>query len=173
MRELADAVRIRQFMRALGREAIEPTQVYFTGGATAVLLGWRDTTIDIDIKVVPDRDAVLKAIPTLKESLHINVELAAPDDFIPVRDGWHERSPFISQEGRLSFRHFDLVAQALAKIERGHTQDLDDVWMMIERGLVTTDRLRDEFSAIESALYRYPAVDPRAFKRAVTAIAKR
>lgn len=41
MRELADADRIRAFMRALGEEASEPVRVYFTGGAAAVLLGWR------------------------------------------------------------------------------------------------------------------------------------
>ena len=36
-------------------------------------------------------------------------------------------SPFIVKEGPLAFRHFDLYAQALAKIERGHAQDLVDV----------------------------------------------
>src|SRR6201999_1643214 len=30
--------------------------VYLTGGATAVLYGWRESTIDVDIKVVPDND---------------------------------------------------------------------------------------------------------------------
>jgi hypothetical protein len=88
------------------------------------------------VKFVPDDDALLRAIPALKESLHINVELAAPIDFIPVRDGWEERSPFITREGPLSFHHFDLVAQALAKVERGHVQDREDVLEMLRRGLV-------------------------------------
>jgi hypothetical protein len=48
-----------------------------------------------------------------------------PDDFIPVPDGWQDRSAFIAQEGLLSFRHFDFVAQALAKIERGHAPAID------------------------------------------------
>jgi hypothetical protein len=127
MRELADADRIRRFMKALGREASAPARVYFTGGATAVLQGWRQSTIDVDIKLVPDRDQLLRAIPALKESMRLNIELAAPDDFIPVREGWADRSPFVAQEGQLSFHHFDFAAQALAKIERGHAQDLDDV----------------------------------------------
>ena len=38
MRALADAELIRRFMRALGTEAAEDGAVYFTGGATAVLL---------------------------------------------------------------------------------------------------------------------------------------
>ena len=75
--------------------------------------------------------------PSIKENLHINVELAYPLDFIPVPDGWEDRSPFIRQEGRAFFYHFDLYAQALAKIERGHAQDLTDVQEMLRRGLMT------------------------------------
>jgi hypothetical protein len=171
MRELADASRIQSFMRALGHAAAAPGRVLFTGGATAVLLGWRKSTIDIDIKLVPDQDTILRAIPALKESLDINVELASPDDFVPVRAGWADRSPFVAQEGRLTFYHFELVSQALAKIERGHAQDLSDVRTMLERGLVSTEQLRTEFDAIAPQLYRYPAIDPAAFARAVAEIA--
>jgi hypothetical protein len=167
MRALTDATRIRQFMRALGREADQPAQVYLTGGSTAVLYGWRDSTIDVDMKIVPDLDRVFRAIPEIKERLQINVELASPDDFIPVRDGWEDRSPFIVQEGTLVFRHFDLYAQALSKIERGHAQDEDDVREMFDRGLLERERLLEYFSAIEPRLYRYPAIDPAAFRRAV------
>ena len=46
MRELTDAPRLRRFMQELGAEADRDGRVYFTGGATAVLLGWRPTTID-------------------------------------------------------------------------------------------------------------------------------
>jgi hypothetical protein len=81
VRELADEGRIRELMRALGREAEAPGQVFLTGGATAVLLGFRSSTLDVDIKLVPDQDRVLRAIPRLKESLRVNVELAAPDQF--------------------------------------------------------------------------------------------
>src|SRR5262249_39463323 len=126
VRALADATRIRAFMRALAQAARRPGHVYLTGGATAVLHGWRDATVDVDIKLIPDADEVLRAIPAIKESLNLNVELAAPDDFIPVRADWADRSPFISREGLLSFHHFDLYAQALAKIERGHATDRAD-----------------------------------------------
>jgi hypothetical protein len=154
-------------MRALGSEAPAETRVYFTGGATAVLHGWRSSTIDVDIRIDPEHDAVLRAIPRLKEQLQINVELASPDHFIPVRPGWEDRSPFITREGRISFHHFDLYAQALAKIERGHTQDLADVTELLARGLVDRAGLLEYFSAIEPMLYRYPALDPASFRRAV------
>lgn len=167
MRALADAPRIREFMRALGDEATADVRVYLTGGATAVLHGWRASTIDVDIKIVPDADAIFRALPGLKERLQINVELAAPSDFIPVRDGWEDRSPFIAREGRASFHHFDLYAQALAKIERGHAQDAADVQVLLDRGLVDRQKLLTYFNAIEPQLYRYPAIDPAAFRLAV------
>ena len=47
MREVVDPARIRLFMQALGREASGQGRVYFAGGATAVLLGWRASTLDI------------------------------------------------------------------------------------------------------------------------------
>jgi hypothetical protein len=167
MRSLADGTRIQKFMTALARAADRPARVYFTGGATAVLQGWRDSTIDVDIKMVPDVDRAFRAIPEIKERLQLNIELASPDDFIPVRDGWEDRSPFIVREGPLDFHHFDLYAQALSKIERGHAQDLRDVREMFERGLIETARILEYFAAIEPRLYRYPAIDPRSFRTAL------
>jgi hypothetical protein len=167
MRELADRERIRRFMQALGAAAEVATRVYFAGGASAVLFGWRLSTIDVDIKVEPDTDALFRAIPRIKESLHLNVELASPVDFIPVRPGWQDRSPFIAQEGRASFHHFDPYAQALAKVERGHQQDLADVREMLSRGLVTPSGAWQYFDSIEPQLHRYPAVDPMSFRRAI------
>jgi hypothetical protein len=167
MRALADRDRILRFLRALGDAATADGRVYLTGGATAVLNGWRDSTIDVNIRLVPEQDAIYRAIPHLKETLSLNVELASPDQFIPVKEGWEDRSPFITREGRLSFHHFDLYAQALAKIERGHAQDPADVSEMIRSGLVTRQGLLTYFEAIAPQLYRYPALDPESFRRAV------
>ncbi len=168
MRELASAERIKLFMHALGGAGV-PARVYFTGGATAVLMGWRPTTIDVDVKLVPDPDPLLRLIPRLKEELRLNVELAAPADFIPVRPDWEARSLLIQQSGSVTFYHYDLCAQALAKVERGHTQDLADVQEMLKRGLIRPTEALQYFAAIEPQLYRYPAVDPAAFQRAVQA----
>jgi hypothetical protein len=167
MRLLADAERLRRFLRAFARDADGPTDVYLTGGSTAVLLGWREATIDADLLIVPERDALLRALPRLKEELQINVEIASPPHFIPELPGWRERRIFIVGEGQVSFYHYDPYSQALAKIERGHAKDLADVDELIGRGLVERARLRELFDAIEPQLYRYPAVDPRAFRRAV------
>ena len=167
MRALADGVCIQRFMRELGAAASEDACVYFTGGATAVLLGWRDSTIAIDMRAVPEHDSLLRAIPRLKEALDVNVELASPDHFIPVQPGWEDRSPFIAREGPVSFHHFDLYAQALSKIERGHSQDVEDVREMFARGLIERGRLTAYFDAIAPFIYRYPALDADAFRGAV------
>ncbi len=167
MRELADSTRIEQFMRELGRAARVEGRVYLTGGATAVLHGWRETTVDVDIKLMPDRDELLREIPRLKEELNLNVELAAPSDFIPLPQGWEERSPLICREGKVSFHHFDPVAQALAKAERGHEQDLQDIREMLSSGLVNPADARAQFESIEPELYRFPAIDPASFRAAV------
>jgi hypothetical protein len=156
-------------MRAFGREARSPARVYFTGGATAVLEGWRSSTVDVDLRVVPESDALYRALPALKEELEMNIELVAPSDFIPELPGWEERSTFIGQEGPLSFLHYDAYAQALAKIERSHERDRGDVAAMIERGLVDRTELLRLFEVIAPALYRFPAIDPDSFRRAVRA----
>jgi hypothetical protein len=167
MRELADGDRIRRLMPALGAAAPADGVCYLVGGATAVLLGWRASTIDVDIELEPEQDEILRALPQIKDSLRINVELASPRHFIPLPGGWRERSPSIGREGRLTFKHFDLYSQALAKIERGHSQDLEDLDAMLERGLIEADRLSAFFDEIEPQLYRFPAIDRGDFRRRV------
>ena len=169
MRELADEQRIRRFIRALGDAAPRDGDCYLTGGATAVLLGWRATTLDVDIRLEPEQDELLRALVRIKEELAVNVELASPADFIPLPGGWRERSPFAVREGRLSFRHFDLYSQALAKLERDHARDVEDVRELLSRGLVEAPRLRVFFEEIEPELYRFPAIDAADFGRSVTA----
>jgi len=167
VREPVTADRIRGFFAALGAKARGDVRVYLTGGATAVLFGWRPSTVDLDLKFVPDSDAVLRALPELKDELHVNVELASPDQFIPELPGWQERSRFIAAEGTVSFFHYDPYAQALAKIERGHDQDLRDAREMVRRGLVDRQELHRLFQEIEPKLFRYPAIDPETFRRSV------
>lgn len=167
MREIADRARIEAFLEALAREATQDTDVFVVGGTSAVLAGWRDATIDVDLVMRPESDAMLRAIPALKERLRLNVELASPDQFIPVPPGWEDRSPVIRRIGRVTIRHYDLCAQALAKLERGHARDVADVRAMLERRLVSGADLRRMFDSIEPQLYRYPAIDPPSFRRAV------
>jgi uncharacterized nucleotidyltransferase DUF6036 len=165
MRRLADAARLRRFLDELARSAEVDTAIYLTGGATAVLLGWRESTLDADLLFVPDSDALFRALPRLKEELQLNVEIASPAHFIPELPAWQARSLPIDRIGRVSYFHYDPYSQALAKIERGHAKDLTDVRELLERKLVEPERLRELFEAIQPRLHRYPAVDPKSFRR--------
>ena len=169
MRERADAERIRRFMRAAGASATRDGVCYLAGGATAVLLGWRATTIDIDIALEPEQNELLQALPLIKSELSVNVELASPRDFIPLPSEWQARSVSVTREGPLSFEHFDPYSQALSKLERGHAQDLEDVDALLRLGLVQPTRLCELYAQIEPELYRFPAIEPAQFREAVAA----
>jgi len=167
MREQVTSERLQEFMKALGDRVTQPTRIFLVGGSTAVILGWRDTTIDINLKVVPESDESLQLFAGLKERLAVNIELASPDDFIPELPGWEARSTFIAQLAKVTFLHYDFYAQALAKLERGHASDLSDVKHLFRAQLINPRKLIDFFSQIEDQLFRNPAVDPGSFRRAV------
>jgi hypothetical protein len=164
MRADADAERVQALARELARVARSDTTIYLTGGATAVMEGWRRSTVDVDLRLEPDSDELLQRIAKVKDDLDINVELASPPDFIPELPGWRDRSPFVLREGRITVRHFDPYSQALSKIERGFDLDRTDVEAMIERGLIDPKRLRELFDEIEPLLFRYPAIDAAGFR---------
>jgi hypothetical protein len=170
MRRVVDPDRIHGFMRRLGQRAESGGHVYFTGGATALLLGWRSTTIDIDLALGADAQHLLRLVPALKEELELNIELASPSDFIPELPGWRDRSRFIQREGCVDFLHYDLYAQALSKVERGHAQDLGDVQAMLTSQVIDAGTASDLFSLIEPELYRYPAIDPPTFRAQVNRV---
>lgn len=83
MRGETNKAKLDAFMSALGNRAIGAGSLYLTGGATAVLYGWRDMTIDVDIKPDPEPPGLFEALAQLKNELDVNVKLAAPDQFIP------------------------------------------------------------------------------------------
>ena len=169
MRRKITLATLRQFMQELGVAARSPGKVYFAGGATALLLGFRDQTIDVDLKLDPEPKGAFGAIARLKEQLNLNVKLASPDDFIPRVEAWRERSQHIVTCGAVEFFHFDFALQMLAKLERGHAQDLEDAASFLRGGYVMPDQLQKCFAEIEPRLIRYPALDAEAFRKKVEA----
>ncbi|MFN0059608.1 MAG: DUF6036 family nucleotidyltransferase [Planctomycetota bacterium] len=158
MRDTVTFLQIEALMRELGRRVREPARVYFVGGTTAVMFGWRASTIDIDVRLEPDR-AILAHIPELKRELRLNIELASPADFVPELPGWEARSIFIAQHGLVTFLHYDFYGQILAKIERGFEQDLSDADAMARGGHFEANRLLELFRAVEGEFIRFPAID--------------
>ena len=167
MRALTDRDKLERFMAAIGREVRGGGVIYLTGGATALLHGFRTSTVDVDIKADPEPPGLFEAIARLKVELDINVELASPDDFIPPLPEWRERSLHIARHGDVDFLHYDPYAQALSKLQRAHERDLRDVHDFWRTGLIEPRRLRDLFDAIEPQLLRYPAIDAATFRSRV------
>ena len=160
--------KVHDFMQFLGAHA-KGGRVYLTGGTSAVIAGWRDLTVDVDLKLDPEPAGAFACIARAKEVLDMNVELAAPDNFIPALPAWRERSEFIARHGTTDFFHYDFYAQALAKIARGYGPDRSDVEAMHRLELIEPDTLLALFEAIEPDLERYPAIDPLRFREKVNA----
>lgn len=158
MRENSDLQRIDDFISAIGMMVRTSLKVYFSGGTTAVMLGIRNTTIDVDIKFEPDSIQMYKAIQQLKEQLNMNIELASPDNFIPPLPAWKERSIFITQIGKVNFFHYDLYAQIISKVQRGWKQDLTDAEGFWKK---TGDHqlMMELFGKIKKDFIKYPAVN--------------
>ncbi|MEI6606225.1 MAG: DUF6036 family nucleotidyltransferase [Verrucomicrobiota bacterium] len=169
MRSPVQIKKLETLMAALGRRVKSSGRIYLTGGATALLHGWRPMTVDVDLKADPEPAGFFEAIAVLKDELEVNIELASPDDFIPPLPNWRERSLFIARHGLLDFYHYDPYSQALSKLERGHARDLTDVDAMLQSGLIQRDPLFQQFLQIEPLLIRYPALDPKSFRAVVAA----
>lgn len=167
MRAPIQVKQLEAFMVAMGRRVTGSGCIYLTGGATALLHGWREMTVDVDLKADPEPQGFFEAIAVLKDELSINIELASPSDFIPELPRWRDRCIFICHQGKLDFHHYDPYSQALSKLERGHTRDLTDVAAMRHAELIQSDLLLEYFYSIESQLIRYPAIDPSSFKAVV------
>ncbi len=172
MPQLAGAFKTRSLMRYLGLHVRGPGQIYLTGGTSAVQVGWRATTIDIDLKLHSKPPGIYEAIAETKIELATSIELAAPDEFIPPLPDWESPSPLIGKYGKITFFHYNFYSQALANISRGHSRDLEDVRMMHLHGLIRPERLLELFATIDSKLIHYPQIEPLAFKTRVQEVAR-
>ncbi|MCB9740282.1 MAG: hypothetical protein H6747_13560 [Deltaproteobacteria bacterium] len=167
MRSPLDRPRLLRLLRELGAAASGPGRIYVCGGATALLHGWRGSTIDVDLRLDPEPPGIFAAIALLKEALDVNIELAGPRSFVPPLPGADERAVFIGRHGAVDFFHEDLYGQVLAKLARGHDRDLGDIASAVADGLVEPSTLVALFAAIEPELLRYPGLNPAALRRRV------
>lgn len=117
MREKLTPPKVQKFLERLGAHSRTPGNCHLLGGC-ALLEGWRETTIDGDLKLDPEPAGVFEVMPHLKRELAINVELASPADFLPRLPGWRERSRYVGRYGNLQVFQYDFVSQALSKPER-------------------------------------------------------
>jgi hypothetical protein len=144
-------------MRELDRTAPpgERFEVFILGGGTAVLAGWRASTIDVDLYA--EREEVFRDVQGIKERLRLNVEFVRPEHFVPALEGSAVRHIFIDRVGTVDFYHYDPYAQLLSKIVRGFRKDLLDAEQFVRSGMVNPGRFRELVRQVpDSAYARYP-----------------
>ena len=173
MRHDIQKQQIQELFVELAKRCKGPGKIYIVGGSTAVLSGWRESTVDVDMKISPEPKGVFEAIQILKNELQVNIELASPDDFMPALPEWEQRSQFITTINGVTFYHYDFYAQALSKILRAHDRDMKDVQSMLDHKLVEKARLYELFCEIESQLIRYPSIKISDFRKKVEAVVGR
>ncbi len=162
--------RLSALMRELARTAPrgKSYRVYLVGGGAAVYLGWRASSMDLDL--CADEDAVFRDIQGIKERLNVNIEFARPERFVPPLKGSADRHVFVETLGRVSFFHYDPYAQVLSKVVRGFDRDLEDARRFVRSGMVDPGRLRALVEAIPRSAYaRYPSLSRAAVEQAVDA----
>lgn len=161
---------LRELMAELARTAPrgESFRVYVVGGGTAVLSGWRASTIDVDLHA--DGEEVFRDIQGIKDRLRLNVEFARPEHFVPALVGSVDRHVFIERIGRIGFYHYDPYAQLLSKVVRGFRKDMLDAEKLVESGMVDPARFSELVGGIpDSAWMRYPQLSRDAVLTAVDA----
>jgi hypothetical protein len=62
MRPPVQIEKLEALMSAMGRAVKSPGRIYLTGGATALLHGWRPMTVDVDLKADPEPSGFFEAI---------------------------------------------------------------------------------------------------------------
>lgn len=168
MREELTRERLVLLMRELARGAPRrgAYQVYLVGGGTAVYLGWRPSSIDVDL--FSDQQRVFRDIQEVKERLNMNIEFARPEDFVPPLKGSADRHVFIDKMGSITFYHYDPYAQLLSKVVRGFQRDIDDARDFVRSGMVNAVKFRSLVKAIPDSAYAgYPSLSRAGVERAV------
>jgi hypothetical protein len=168
MRDRLTRESLRALMHELARSAGKDGHysVYLVGGGTAVLAGWRSSSVDADLYA--PRDDIFRDVQAIKERLHLNIELVRPEHFVPSLQGSEDRHVFIETIGRVSFYHYDPCAQLLSKIVRGFERDLVDARSFISSAMVDVEQFRMLVQAIpDSAWSKYPRHSPGAVRKAV------
>lgn len=170
MRDTLTRERLRALMAEIAQTAPRRGRyrVFLVGGATAVYAGWRPSTVDAD--VYAEDPAVFRDVQGIKERLHVNVEFARPEDFVPPLPSSEERHVFIEDIGPVSFFHYDPYAQVLAKVVRGFERDVADARAFLRLALVEAGKLRALVAAIPASAYvKYPRLTRTDVVRAVEA----
>lgn len=139
------------FLQKLSRCYRASGRVYLVGGSSLILTAAKQSTLDIDLQIDVDAEhhgAFIRCLRQVSREMIISVELAAPDQFIPLPKGYKDRHQFIDRYGQLDIFHYDFYSIALSKIQRGNSKDFDDVSSMLTNSIIDLVQLAAYFEEI-------------------------
>lgn len=164
-----DTTQMGLFLQRLGECYRRPGQVYLVGGSSLILVGGKESTLDIDLQFTvdpADHGDFIRCLRQVSRELNLAVEQASPEQFIPLPAGYQERSQFIGRYAALDVFHFDFYSLALSKLYRGNQKDFTDVLAMVRRQIISFVRLEGYYQEILPRLETFSAhAQPEAFIR--------
>jgi hypothetical protein len=135
----------------LGADFRGAGRIYLVGGTSIVFEKLRQQTLDIDVVIDIEPQALalfIEAVRDLMVELDVNVEEASPGDFIPLPSGYATRHVYVGRFGQLDVYHFDLYSAALSKIARGREQDYQDVLALLKAQRIAWPQLKAYYEEI-------------------------
>ena len=167
--ELIDARTLETFLQRLGQCFHYAGTLYLVGGSSLLLTAGKTSTFDIDIQFsTADQyhSEFIRCLRTVCREMGVPVELASPEQFIPLPAGYQDRRRFVGRYGSLDVFHFDFYSIALAKVHRGNEKDFDDVVRMVKTELISLSTLEAYLEQILPDYEFYqPTADPEMFRR--------
>lgn len=160
-----EIAQIRAFLEEVGNRYQQPARLYLLGGSALCLLGSPRPTLDIDfVGNEQKQNALQEVMQTVANDMAIDVEAVPIAEFVPLPAGAEERQIHIDRFGLLDVYVFDPYTIALSKLDRGFDTDIDDIVFLVQRDLVTLDRLESIAQAASQQSIQYD-LDPPTIRR--------
>lgn len=139
---------VERFLTAVGQRCEPGTTLYLLGGGALELLGGARPTIDLDY-VGDDKqtDNLQELLAQVAGSMQIELEAVPIAEFVPLPEGADTRAVFVGAFGNLTVYVFDPYTIALSKLDRGFDTDIEDIIFLVQRQLITVERLAEFLEA--------------------------
>jgi hypothetical protein len=168
-----DRAAIEAFLVRLGDRLDEPGELVLLGGGALLLLGSPRTTIDIDY-VGDDlsRSDFQVAVEQVAEELGLVVDPVPIWDFVPMPANSAKRRVHVGRFGAVDVFALDPYVMALSKLDRGFDSDLADIVFLVQRGLVSLDRIAEQVAAAIPNAAAFD-MDPAAMRKHLAVVRRR
>ena len=129
---------VRIFLKHLGEVYDAPAALYLIGGGALCLLGNPRRTVDLDfaLNYTEEMEELMVAMTSVADKLHIELEVIAFEEFVPLPKNAQSRHQYVGQFGQIEVYVFDPYTIALSKLARGLETDIQDVLFLLENSII-------------------------------------